>query len=261
MDTVKFKASPPMTGPAENRNKNKFCEFHGDKGHSTDECIHLRRQIEEAVKSGQLSHLVKEIKQGGKRREQAKAAKKGEAPNKEKATVIFMIQPWQRITRQKTTQSFSADQEISFSILGDNIGQETPIVIEAEVEGHRIHRVYMDGGSASEVLYEHCFNRLHPKIKNQMVPARTLLLEFSGEISWPLGENITDGNFRRYRTINKRLDELHGCQISVTVQRYHRSPGSQENPSDSFHHSRNAKILSGRRNSDNLQQYHNTSGM
>ncbi|GJX04093.1 reverse transcriptase domain-containing protein [Tanacetum coccineum] len=42
MDTVKFKAPPPMTGPAENRNKNKFCEFHVDKGHNTDECIHLR---------------------------------------------------------------------------------------------------------------------------------------------------------------------------------------------------------------------------
>ncbi|GJU87487.1 hypothetical protein Tco_1295033 [Tanacetum coccineum] len=52
MDIVKFKAPPPMTGPAGNRNKNNFCEFHGDKGHITDECIHLRRQIEEAVKSG-----------------------------------------------------------------------------------------------------------------------------------------------------------------------------------------------------------------
>ncbi|GJZ43250.1 hypothetical protein Tco_0590505 [Tanacetum coccineum] len=79
MDTVKFKAPPPMTGPAENRNKNKFCEFHDDKRHNTDECIHLRRQIEEAVKLGQLSHLVKEIKQGGKRGEHAKAAKKVES--------------------------------------------------------------------------------------------------------------------------------------------------------------------------------------
>ncbi|GJT31912.1 reverse transcriptase domain-containing protein [Tanacetum coccineum] len=34
MDTVKFKALPPMIGPAENRNKNKLCEFHGDKGYS-----------------------------------------------------------------------------------------------------------------------------------------------------------------------------------------------------------------------------------
>ncbi|GJZ97989.1 hypothetical protein Tco_0670442 [Tanacetum coccineum] len=85
MDTVKFKAPPPMTGPVENRNKNKFYKFHGDKGHNTDECIHIRRQIEEAVKSGQPSHLVKEIKQGGKRGEQAKVAKKEEAPNKEKA--------------------------------------------------------------------------------------------------------------------------------------------------------------------------------
>ncbi|GJS01125.1 hypothetical protein Tco_0317633 [Tanacetum coccineum] len=114
METVKFKAPPPMTGPAKNQNKNKFYEFHGDKGHSTDECIHLKRQTEEAVKSGQLSHLVKEIKQGGRRGEQAKAAKKGEAPNKEKATTIFMVQPWQRITRQKVTQSFSAGREISF---------------------------------------------------------------------------------------------------------------------------------------------------
>ncbi|GKC49911.1 reverse transcriptase domain-containing protein [Tanacetum coccineum] len=64
METVKFKASLPMTGPAENQNKNKSCEFYGDKGHNTDECIHLRKQIEEVVKSGQLSHLIKEIKKG-----------------------------------------------------------------------------------------------------------------------------------------------------------------------------------------------------
>ncbi|GKB05485.1 hypothetical protein Tco_0833680 [Tanacetum coccineum] len=139
METVKLKAPPPMIGPVENRNKNKFCEFHDDKGHSTDECIHLRRQIEEAVTSGQLSHLVKEIKQGGKQGEHAKATKKRETPNKEKATSIFMI--------------------------------------------------------------------------------------------------------------------------SITIQRYHRPPGSQKSPSNLTHNSLNAQISSSGRNSNNPQQYHNISGV
>ncbi|GJX79527.1 hypothetical protein Tco_0327676, partial [Tanacetum coccineum] len=52
MDTVKFKAPLPMTGPAENQNKKMFYEFHGDKDHSTNECIHLRRQIEEIKQRG-----------------------------------------------------------------------------------------------------------------------------------------------------------------------------------------------------------------
>ncbi|GKE25321.1 reverse transcriptase domain-containing protein, partial [Tanacetum coccineum] len=92
------------------------------------------------------------------------------------------------------------DPKISFSTLGDNSGQETPIVIEAEVEGHLIHCMYVDEGSASKVLYEHCFNWLHPKIKSQMVPATTPLLGFSGKISWPLGQislMVTMGDEKR----------------------------------------------------------------
>ncbi|GJY61338.1 reverse transcriptase domain-containing protein [Tanacetum coccineum] len=36
-----------MVTPVEKRSSNKFCEFHNDKGHSTDECVQLRKQIEE----------------------------------------------------------------------------------------------------------------------------------------------------------------------------------------------------------------------
>nr|GEU91289.1 retrovirus-related Pol polyprotein from transposon TNT 1-94 [Tanacetum cinerariifolium] len=48
--------------------------------------------------------------------------------------------------------------------------------------------MYLDGGSASDVLYEHCFNRLYLEVKNRMTPATTPLLGFSGKISWPLGQ-------------------------------------------------------------------------
>ncbi|GJW32566.1 hypothetical protein Tco_0052598 [Tanacetum coccineum] len=67
-------------------------------------------------------------------------------------------------------------------------GIEGPLVKEAEIGGHIIHRMYIDGGSWTEVLYEHYFNQLRPKIKNQMVPATTSLTGFSGETIWPLGQ-------------------------------------------------------------------------
>ncbi|GJT89271.1 hypothetical protein Tco_1070988 [Tanacetum coccineum] len=79
-----------MSSSAKNQNKNKFYEFHGDKGHNTDDFIHLKKQIKETVKSGQLSHHIKELKQGNTKGDHPKAAKKGKAFRKEKALVIFM---------------------------------------------------------------------------------------------------------------------------------------------------------------------------
>ncbi|GKC75156.1 reverse transcriptase domain-containing protein [Tanacetum coccineum] len=152
LEKGKFKTPPPMTTPIEKRNHAKFCEFHG--------------------------------KNIGK--EQPRAAKKGETSGKDKALTILMVQPWERVARQKITQSFSPNPEIFFPPLGEDEGTKGPIIIEAEIGGHCIHRMYVDGGSASEILYEHYFSRLHPKIKNQLVLATTPLIGFSGEIIWPI---------------------------------------------------------------------------
>ncbi|GKA44084.1 reverse transcriptase domain-containing protein, partial [Tanacetum coccineum] len=100
----------------------------------------------------------------------------------------FHGEPWQRVARQRVTQSFSPDQEISFPPIDEEEGVEGPMIIEAEVGGHFIHRMYVDGGSASEILYEHCFNKLLPEVKSKIVPATTPLIGFSGEIIWPLGQ-------------------------------------------------------------------------
>ncbi|GKA67242.1 hypothetical protein Tco_0767050 [Tanacetum coccineum] len=75
LEKGKFKPPPPMTTSVEKRNASKFCEFHGEEGHTTDECMHLKRQIEEMLKAGKLSHLIKELKQNSGK-DQAKAAKK-----------------------------------------------------------------------------------------------------------------------------------------------------------------------------------------
>ncbi|GJR03016.1 reverse transcriptase domain-containing protein [Tanacetum coccineum] len=120
-------------------------------------------------------------------REQPKVGKK-EVPAKDKSMAIYMIQPWHRVTRRKITQSFERVSEITFPSLTTSSRTEGPLVKEAEIGGHMIHRMYVDGGSSTEVLYKHCFNQLRPEINNQMVPATTSLTGFSGETIWPLGQ-------------------------------------------------------------------------
>ncbi|GJR03298.1 reverse transcriptase domain-containing protein [Tanacetum coccineum] len=55
LEKGKSKAPPPMVTPTEKRDPNKYCEFHADTGHSTDECMQLRKQIDEMIKVGKLS--------------------------------------------------------------------------------------------------------------------------------------------------------------------------------------------------------------
>ncbi|GKD36009.1 reverse transcriptase domain-containing protein [Tanacetum coccineum] len=81
LEKGKFMAPPPMITPVEKRDPNKYCEFHADTGHSTDECMQLRKQIDEMIKLGKLSQIIKELKQNDK----PKAQKKGETAGKRQA--------------------------------------------------------------------------------------------------------------------------------------------------------------------------------
>nr|GEW47830.1 reverse transcriptase domain-containing protein [Tanacetum cinerariifolium] len=74
-------------------------------------------------------------------KEQPKAAKKVETSGKDKALAILMVQPWKKVARQKITQSFSPNAEILFPPLNKEEGTEGPMIIEAEIGGHCIHRI------------------------------------------------------------------------------------------------------------------------
>nr|GEX32347.1 reverse transcriptase domain-containing protein [Tanacetum cinerariifolium] len=135
-------------------------EIHNIKqrnGESTEEFV--RRQIEEMLKAGKLSHLIKELKQNHEK-DKAKIAKKGKTSGKDKPLAILM----------------------------EEDETEGPMIIKAEMGGHCVHRIYVDGGSSLEILYEHCFSKFCPEIKSQLIPANTPLVGFSGEIIWPLGQ-------------------------------------------------------------------------
>ncbi|GJY07531.1 hypothetical protein Tco_0374585 [Tanacetum coccineum] len=178
LEKGKFRAPPPMVTPADKRDPNKYCEFHTDTGYSTDEYMQLRKQIDEMIKASKLTQFIKELKQNDK----PKAPKKGDTTGKERPLAILMIQPWEKVAKQKVTQSFSSETTISFPTLGDKDGTEGPMIIKAEIGGQFMHRMYVDRGASAEILYEHCFVRLQPEIRSQMIPPTTYLTGFSGEM-------------------------------------------------------------------------------
>ncbi|GJY71253.1 reverse transcriptase domain-containing protein [Tanacetum coccineum] len=144
-----FPKPPPMGTPEEQRVGNGYCEYHRQKGHTTNECVQLRQLINKLVKEGRLDHLVKNIKEG---KDKQRSGDKKDAP-RDKADTIYM-----------------------------------PLTIEINAAGHDTHRMYIDGGASADILYEHCFQRLRPEVKSQLNLATTSLTGFTGEKIWPMGQ-------------------------------------------------------------------------
>ena len=57
-DDPSLKWPEKMKGDPNKRNKSKYCCFHRDHGHDTDECYDLKQQIENLIKQGKLRHFV-----------------------------------------------------------------------------------------------------------------------------------------------------------------------------------------------------------
>ena len=57
-DDPSLKWLEKMKGDLNKCNKNKYCRFHRDHGHDTDECYNLKQQIENLIRQGKLRHFV-----------------------------------------------------------------------------------------------------------------------------------------------------------------------------------------------------------
>ncbi|GKD35540.1 reverse transcriptase domain-containing protein, partial [Tanacetum coccineum] len=199
--TLKGQGSPPGTTARD-------IKVETDHGYDTNDCRQLRSQIEEAVKSGQLSHLVKGIK-----KERAKTSDNQRGEKKEKSTTpaeapILMINQEESCTRNSIPKSPTFEgKEITFPLVMKGSNSSVPVIIKAKIFGREVERVHMDSGSSYEVIYEHCFLKLKPSIQASKVNSQVQLVGFSGEKSWAIGEvlleiTIGDAPVSRSETLN-----------------------------------------------------------
>ncbi|GKA25674.1 hypothetical protein Tco_0711783, partial [Tanacetum coccineum] len=160
-----FEPPPCMLGNRRSRDMTKYCHFHEDHGHDTNDFRELRHQIEEAVKSGQLSHLVKGIQKG---KIKASNIQQGERKKEDKDTApveapIFMISRRDHTTKRKSLEELTLGfGEITFP----------PVAERKLMQSHL--RALLPKAKA-----------FHQNTHNRFQSAASW---FSGEHSWPIGE-------------------------------------------------------------------------
>ena len=58
-DERSLKWPRPLQSPPGVRDKKKYCRFHKDHGHYTEDCRDLKEQVEELIQKGKLQRYVK----------------------------------------------------------------------------------------------------------------------------------------------------------------------------------------------------------
>ena len=198
-----FEPPPRMTSKGRSRDTTKYCYFYEDFGHETNSCRELKKQIEEAVKSGQIAHLVKGIKKGKEKIPDAQLEK--DFPPTE-APILMVRRGGASQKRKEMEEETHTIGEITFPPMTNQPASDDPVVIKVLISNREVNRAYMDCGSSCKIIYEHCFLKLRPSIRSKRVDSKIPLVGFSGEHSWPLGEvpleiTISEGRLKRTETL------------------------------------------------------------
>ncbi|GAV58153.1 hypothetical protein CFOL_v3_01687 [Cephalotus follicularis] len=91
-DKVPIQWPEKLRSPAERRDVEKYCRYHRDHGHDTEECRQLKNQIEDLIRRGNLRKYVDgETPQGKREQRREEAPHRGEEPQQKPRGVIHTI--------------------------------------------------------------------------------------------------------------------------------------------------------------------------
>ena len=199
------------------RDNTKYCEFHRDYWHRTDNCIQLRREIEHLIQRGYLRRFISPGNQA-----QSQAQNQNQAPTQQpppRQTKTQHQQPLREIhvisggfsgggesssARKAHLRSIRSadmgeiqavsklpqiDTTITFSdsdLEGCQHPHDDPLVVRAIVAHTTVHRVLVDNGSSADIIFASAFDKMRIG-REKLEPVSTHLRWFSGEKVLPLG--------------------------------------------------------------------------
>ena len=164
------------------RDNTKYCEFHRDHRHRTDDCIQLMKEIEYLIRRGYLFRFVPS--EGQDQPQQPPPPRQtttqhqqplgeihvisggfaggGESSFARKAHLrsirsreVMEVQAVSKLPRLNTTITFS-----NSDLEGCQHPYDDPLVIRAIVANKTIHRVLVDNGSSANIIFASAFNKM-----------------------------------------------------------------------------------------------------
>ncbi|CAA0843014.1 Unknown protein, partial [Striga hermonthica] len=191
---------------------NLYCRFHKDYGHNTDDCRHLKDEIERLIKAGHLKEFIyKDREKSSRRRERSKSPRKrARTPEKkelpQKRGTIHMIFGGSTdgdSNRARKAYARGRHGKVEIQQVDENgpvinFGpadageverpQNDALMIIAQISGYEVQRVFVDTGSSVNVIFYDCLKRMELDI--QLTPLHTSLFGFNGSEVAPLGETM-----------------------------------------------------------------------
>ncbi|XP_021727147.1 uncharacterized protein LOC110694275 [Chenopodium quinoa] len=157
----------PMKGDPSKRNQGKHCHFHDDVGHETNECIRLKRLLDQLAEKGGYAG-------GG-------LTVRGNKDNIRQLDV-------NSVNRGETSGTLFLEVVISEKDSGGvRRPHDDPIVIECKVANQRVGRILIDTGSSSDLISHKCLTKLKYRPEN-MQPVSHPLVGFGGGVVHSIGQ-------------------------------------------------------------------------
>ncbi|XP_059639573.1 uncharacterized protein LOC132281943 [Cornus florida] len=212
-DNASLKWPPKLKVDPTKRSRDKYCRFHRDHGHNTEDCFDLKNQIENLVRKGHLRKFTTRNGKGGSNPDREGRddrppqhqpmgeikvisggfAGGGETSSARKAHVR-RIQSFSevnevRMTSPPTKLPRVEEPVITFSEEDDKgIHQphDDPLVVSMVVANFTVRRILIDNGSSADILFLRAYEKL--KIgREKLRPMKSPLVGFSGDKVYPLG--------------------------------------------------------------------------
>ncbi|KAL2248305.1 UNVERIFIED_CONTAM: Transposon Ty3-G Gag-Pol polyprotein [Sesamum indicum] len=198
---------PTRATPAR-KNSHKYCRFHRERGHDTDECYQLKDEIEHLIRQGYFKDLIARNYQDESRKSRSRSRERragngmGAGHNaREDAPVKGVIhsiaggpdEGYSKRARKKIERrmamitdrqimNVSPEVDITFGAqdLKEKMGDDNdPMVIKMDIANFTVHKVLVDNGSSADIILREVLTKMGLG-DTRLGPVRSPLVGFGG---------------------------------------------------------------------------------